>query len=173
MPSGGARPGSGRPKGKKDPETIEREKVAAAIQRRRLRVADRIFNAQLAIAEGASFVFEVIETGEGKSKKREHVMVTDPARIKAFLDGERGDNYTYITTEKPDGKMIADIFDRAFGKPPQAIEMTQIPPDTDARNLEDHDLDDELTQLRAANAEGEERERARTADGAAKTPSVN
>lgn len=149
---GGPQPGSGRPKGSKNAATIERERVAAEVQLRRYRNAHRIFNAQLNLAEGCTYVYEIVETGEGKSKKREHVIVADPMRIKEFLDNgnvEGEGNYMFITTEKPDGKMIADIFDRAFGKPAQAIEMTVTPPD-DTRDLEDHDIDSELADLRAA-----------------------
>jgi hypothetical protein len=135
------------------------------MQMRRYKVANRIFNAQLALAEGCTYIYEVIETGEGKSKKSEHVLVTDPDRIKAFLDESGGDTgamlsdgrYMFITTEKPDGKMIADIFDRAFGKPMQAIEVTHTP-DADVRESTDDDIDAELAALRDAEVEAGTRE---------------
>lgn len=125
MPKGGARPGAGRPKGKLSEEARERQRVELHLQRRRFRAADKVFNAQLSIALGSTYVYEIVETGEGKNKKREHVLVTDPERIRQFLDNpESDDGYMYITTDKPDGKAISDIFDRAFGRPLQGVEMT-------------------------------------------------
>jgi len=161
MSYAGTKHAGGRPKGSKNPATIERERVAAEVQLRRYRTAHRIFNAQLRLAEGCNYVYEIIETGEGKNKKREHVLVTDPERIRQFLDNGNeegnGENYMFITTEKPDGKMIADIFDRAFGKPTQAIEVTRTP-DSDVRDLDDDDIDPELAALRAAELDSRERE---------------
>jgi hypothetical protein len=180
MPPGGARPGAGRPKGKKDPETIERERQAALLQRRRLRVVDRIFNAQLALAEGTTFVYEVVQVGTAKHPKEEHRVVTDPERIARFLDRERlgaaddpNENYMYITTEKPDGKMIADIFDRAFGRAPQAIEMKHVPADNETRDHDDSDIDRELAELDREIAEATEREKAGASVGETPAEGVN
>jgi hypothetical protein len=171
MPSGGPRPGSGRPKGKRSLEAIAQELAIKAVQCRRIKALDKVFNAQLALARGCTYVYEIVETGEGKTKKSEHVLVTDPDRIKAFLDGEP-DTYMFITTEKPDGKMIVDMLDRAAGKPTQVIEMTQMDAaDVDVRELPDDDIDTELARLRAEDAEARAREGA--TDGEGQAPSVN
>lgn len=160
--NGGARPGAGRPKGKLSPEAAAEQEAIKSLRRRRVRVLDRIFNAQLTLAEGCTFVYEVVETGDGKNKKREHVLVTDPERIKDFLDDPQGTNVDgnvmFITTEKPDGRMIVDMMDRIGGKPAQAIEVTNVTPESDTRELHDDDLDSELTALRAALMDSRARE---------------
>jgi hypothetical protein len=119
----------GRPKGSLNKTTLEKKKVEEAFTQRVLNAADRLFNAQLALAEGTTHVFKIVETGEGKQKKREHVLVTDPEEIKAFLDeydggsGEMNGEYYYLTTKAPDNRAIDSLLDRAFGK---AINKTEI-----------------------------------------------
>lgn len=157
------------------PEAIAEQEAIKSLRRRRVRVLDRIFNAQLALAEGCTFVYEIIETGSGASKKREHVIVTDPERIKHFLDDPEGasieGNFMYITTEKPDGRMIVDMMDRIGGKPAQTIEMTVDHGDSEIRDMEDDDIDPELAALRAAAMDSRAREG--TTSGEAEKEGVN
>src|SRR4051812_43404016 len=150
MPKGGSRPGAGRPKGSITEATKERMRVEEAIHARIVGVADRLLNAQLTLAEGVSFLFRIDEIGEGKNKRREHVLVTKPDEIKQFLDetggsgGISGGNYYYIQTKSPDNKAIDSMFDRTFGKagtkqalddegeplpPPVTVTVLNAPPD--------------------------------------------
>lgn len=127
---GGPRPGSGRPKGKLDKKTLEKLEILRAYKQRILQNADKLFNAQVALAQGISYLYRVDEVGEGKNKKREHVLVTDPEEIKQVLDETDGaggvceDHYYYITTKTPDNKAIDSMLDRVFGKATQLLAGT-------------------------------------------------
>ena len=118
---GGPRPGAGRPVGSLGKETKEKKKAEQEMIQRIVNNLEGIINAQLNLAHGAAYLYRIDETGEGKNKKREHVLVTDPEEIKRYLDselpdGEELDNYYYITTKSPDGKAIDSLIDRVFGK---------------------------------------------------------
>ena len=122
--NGGARPGAGRPTGSQNKETKEKRKAEQEMIQRIVNNLDKILNSQLTLAHGASYLYRIDETGEGKNIKREHVLVTDPDEIKRYLDsqlddGEELDNYYYITTKTPDGKAIDSLIDRVFGKATQ------------------------------------------------------
>ena len=122
---GGARPNAGRPKGSMNEETKEKKRVKAAIVERINKNADRLFNAQMSLAEGTSFLYR--QDKDDKGKKLPAVQVTDPGEIKAFIDGEHQDDkssYYYIATERPDNRSIDSMFDRSFGKPQQSIDHT-------------------------------------------------
>lgn len=149
MRNGGAREGAGRPKGSRNAETIEKRGVERIIQKRRLRVADRLFNAQFRAAEGVHFVYRIDRIPVGKGFREEHVLVTSPEEIKMFLDSQlpnaeagETDGYYYITTEKPDVKALIDMADRTFGKPVQRTAIT----DTEGDDL---DLGIDLERLDA------------------------
>lgn len=124
---GGARKGSGRKKGQIDKTTLERLHVLMAYKQRILKNADKLFNAQNALAQGVTYLYRVDETGEGKNKKREHILVTEPDEIKEVLDetdgagGTVNESYYYITTKQPDNKAIDSLLDRVFGKSTQVI----------------------------------------------------
>ena len=125
---GGKRQGAGRPKGSLNQSTIEKKKAEEMLTDRILKNVDRLFNAQLSLAEGNTYLYKIIETGSGKTAKREHVLVTNPDEIKQFLDEHEGgsgtvdDNYYYLTTKTPDNKAIDSMLDRVFGK---AISKTE------------------------------------------------
>lgn len=119
----------GRPKGSKNAETLEREAVAKAVNQRILTHADSIVNAQLALAKGQTYLYRIDETGEGKTKKREHVLVTDPEEIKQVLDEAEGngvvdEKYYYITTKDPNNMAIDSLFNRAIGKAADKLEVS-------------------------------------------------
>lgn len=125
---GGKRPNSGRSKGSKNKNTIEQKKAEEALKQRILTSIDRLFNAQIALAEGVNYLYRIDETEDSKGKKtREHVLVTDPEEIKEVLDdtegagGVSGENYYYITTKAPENKAIDSMLDRVFGKARQNI----------------------------------------------------
>jgi len=114
----------GRPPGKKNKATLEKEAAIARFQERVRHHIDPIFDSQLALARGCSYIYRVDEVKEGKEKKRKHVLVTDPEEIQAYLDDEiEEEDYYYITTDKPDNNAIRDMLDRTFGKPQQSVEM--------------------------------------------------
>ncbi len=130
MPRGGKRKGAGRKEGSLNKKTIEKQKAEKAFVQRILQSVDRLFNAQLSLAEGSTFLYRVDEVGEGKDKRREHNLVTDPEEIKEVLDETDGaggtvdETYYYITTKAPDNKAIDSLLDRAFGKPLSKTALT-------------------------------------------------
>jgi uncharacterized protein YggU (UPF0235/DUF167 family) len=115
----------GRPKGKKNQTTLEKEAILEAIKQRIFQKADQLIGAQFSIAEGCSYLFEIIHYKEGKEKKSKHVLVKDPEEIKRYLDGDaEPDKYYFITTDRPDDKALANLLDRAFGKPKESVELS-------------------------------------------------
>lgn len=126
---GGARPGAGRPKGKKNKETLEIDAARRALRQRIMRNLEPIITAQLALAKGISYVYRIEKTYDKKDKltKVEHVLVEDPYEIKEFLDehegmnGVVGEDYYYITTKAPDNRALDSLIDRLFGKARQNV----------------------------------------------------
>ena len=125
--NGGARPNSGPKKGAVYAKTLEKRAAIEEFRKRVRKNLDKIYNSQLNLALGRTYVYEIVETGSGKDKKREHVLVTDPDEIREVLDNGSGtldDSYYYITTKDPDNKAIDSLLDRAFGKAQQSLDHT-------------------------------------------------
>jgi hypothetical protein len=123
MPRGGRRAGAGRPKGSKEPQTLEREAVLKAYRDRVCRVADRLLDAELAVAQGCSFLYRKPKAGKERKSER----VTDPEVIRRFLDGELDNDesdWYFIVAEKPDTLTIRGMFDRLWDKPGQRHEVS-------------------------------------------------
>lgn len=131
----------GRPKGKKSPKTLEREKVLAHLQQRIMKVVDPIFDAQLALARGTQYLFRIdktwVSTGNKKGywKNEKPILVESTQEIRAYLehrvedgddsdDQEEGAAYYYITTEKPENQAIDSMLNRALGKPTDHVDLT-------------------------------------------------
>jgi hypothetical protein len=127
MPRGGAREGAGRPKGSKDPHTLEREAVLAEYRTRVCDQAQRLLDAELAVAQGCSYLYRKPKQAEKGQKERKAERVENPEIIRQYLDGELDDDandYYYITTEKPDTMTIRGMLDRTFDRPAQRMELT-------------------------------------------------
>lgn len=127
---GGARPNAGRPKGKQDPQTIEKNQVLQEYKNKILRHADQFFRTQKALAFGhyELFIVEHYEDHNGKVKKR-HVLVEDPQLMANILDDpelQQGDNYVVVRKVEADKFTLEAMLDRAFGKATQSIEQTNI-----------------------------------------------
>jgi len=120
---GGARPGSGRKKGKMEPQVIERAKILKAFRERVAKHADLLFDYQFTLARGCTVLYRIDKNSKGEDKAP--VMVTDQREVKNFLAGKRdGDAYRFITTEKPDNRAIDSLLDRTFGKADSKIDLT-------------------------------------------------
>lgn len=125
MPRGGAREGAGRPKGSKDPHTIEREAVLAEYRSRICQQAQRLLDAEMTVALGCSFLF--CKRKADKKGERKVERVTSEETIRQYLNGELDnaeDEYYYITADKPDTLTIRGMFDRTFDKPGQRVAVT-------------------------------------------------
>lgn len=127
---GGKRDGSGRKKGSETKATKEKREALAEYKRRTRKSIGTLFNAQLSLANGCTFLFCIKTEG----KKRSSEKITSPDTIKKYLDGDLEGNkgeYYYISTEKPDNKAIDSLLDRAFGKSEQYV---KVGPDEDAQD---------------------------------------
>jgi hypothetical protein len=113
---GGKREGAGRPRGSRNKLTKEAKKKERTIKERVIKNLDALINSQLSIAKGQNFLFEIQMKNVGGRRKPLHIQVTDPKRIKAFLDGDLEGEYFYVTAKEPDNKAIESLLDRAFGK---------------------------------------------------------
>jgi hypothetical protein len=136
----------GRPKGKKSPQTLEKEQTLQAIRSIIYGKANSLIHSQYAEAVGTSMLMRI---DEYKNKKgfvidRKHRVVTDPDEIIAVLDEWKGDNdsgrisdgkYYYITTQKPNHKAAVALLDRAYGKAVQPITVPEEEDDGAMRDL--------------------------------------
>lgn len=133
MASGGKREGSGRPPKSKNKTTLEKEAVMKDFTQRVMRNADILFNAQMHVATGVTYLYKIekeLQVGPKGGKKyvsSKPKLVTEQWEIEAYLektltqgdpDDEKDPNATYyfITTEKPDYKAADSLLDRALGK---------------------------------------------------------
>lgn len=113
---GGYRPNSGRPRGSKNKMTKDIKAREKTIKERIVKNLDELVNSQLSLAKGLFFMYEIRMRNVGGRRRPEHIQVTDPKKIKAFLDGELEGEYYYISAKAPDNRAIDSLLDRAFGK---------------------------------------------------------
>lgn len=124
---GGARPGSGRPQGSMNPETIERMKTKAAFISRVNKNADRLFNSQFNLATGEQYLMWKHTVGSGAKARTVVEVIEDIETIKAYLDDTLdvgNDEYYYISTKPANGFAIDSLLNRSFGKAEEKIDHT-------------------------------------------------
>lgn len=98
--------------------------------------ADVLLNAALNKALGETYLMRKVTERDSKGKvlRVYHETVTDQKTIIDYLDGElegnesindtSEDSYYYISTKPVDMVAVKELYDRAFGKPPQKNEVT-------------------------------------------------
>src|ERR1051325_547376 len=95
----------GRPPGRKNNATIEKEVAKKQFQQLVLQRIMPLFQAQMALAQGVSYLFRI---EEGPKGGKEHVIVTDPDEIGDILAqmaqqetgaGQFNDKFFYISTK--------------------------------------------------------------------------
>ena len=147
----------GRPPGRKNNATLEKEAVLKAMQQRIMSQADHLLDAQFTIALGQTFLFKIekyyVKEGKGKGKKlivKDPKLVTDVEEIRMYLQGivdeentieagetpERSkpdDDYYFITTKEPSNQALESVFKRTFGNAVQPIAFT----DEDGKSIFD------------------------------------
>lgn len=114
MPRGGRRPGAGAKKGSKQTASLQK---AELLKQFRARVAAEFEPLLAALFASATGVKHMMVHKNGKWTR-----VTDPVLMHQCLD--TGETAYRITTQNPDVRALKDIFDRAFGSPTQAVEVT-------------------------------------------------
>lgn len=129
----------GRPKGKKNPKTLEREKVLEAMRQRIMGIANNLINSQLTLARGQTFLYKIEkeQIGTGKSKRyvnKRPVLVTNQFEIEEYLEGrtqegdeddekDPGATYYFLTTKEPNNSAVESLFNRTFGTPVQSTKL--------------------------------------------------
>ncbi len=118
----------GRPKGRRNNKTIERE---AALEVYEQLVRERllpVFEHQYSLVRGTAFLYRI---EEHKNGAREHVLVTKPDEIGDVLsqmdswEGEVvNDQYYCAHVKAPESRAITDMLDRAIGKPAQKTQLS-------------------------------------------------
>lgn len=131
----------GRPGGRKNNKTLQLEQEHKAYQQLVLNELRPLFDSQLSLAKGLSFVFR-IDIGP-RGGRSDPVLVTDVDELHeaiGAIDAGQGHGeiyedvggadddetvvarrYYHITTKAPDGKSIESMIDRVFGKSVQRI----------------------------------------------------
>lgn len=141
MTRGGYRQGSGRPTGLKNKKTLEREAARKVYEDLVRQNVKPLFDFQLSLARGVSYVYRIDRHGEGSKERVEHVLLESPQEIADALDviangdpnGEDGGNgFVYVTTKAPENRAIDSLLDRGIGKATQVLateddEGTRLP----------------------------------------------
>lgn len=122
----------GRPKGRKNDKTLEKESVATALQQRVLSIADRLLDKELQLAMGQMYLYKIEKYYEGKKLKRKKPkLVTEEYEIAAWLEkyvnGEVELNtdpaatYYFFVVRDPNIGALRGLRELAIGKQVQPI----------------------------------------------------
>lgn len=128
----------GRPKGTKSQSTLEKEAVLKAFKERAMKHADILFNAQLTLARGQTFLYKIEKEkivgpkGGVSYRSKPPKLVTNQWEIEHFLEydldntesKEQEDTYYYLTTKEPSNMAVDSLLDRTFGKSTQSVDVT-------------------------------------------------
>jgi hypothetical protein len=122
---GGKREGAGRPAG-----SLElRAKTLLEVKKRIAEKADDLLNAELVEALGANIILKRVVNGLNVSYEE----VSDPKEITKVVNSHKGGcgevegEFYIVTTQKGNYKSRQYLFDRAFGRPSQSVEVTTDP----------------------------------------------
>ena len=112
----------------KNKKTIDREKALELFQQQILKEIVPVLRSALASAQGLTVMYQKKKVKNSKTGKYERtgemVKVTSQDRVQELLNGNReGDDWYYITTKDPNIAAIKELFDRAFGKSKESIEV--------------------------------------------------
>lgn len=131
--NGGKRPNAGRKKGSLGKKTLEQKEAMEHIRKRVIRATDMLLNSQMGLAKGSYSLWCQRYDNNGK-KKGKAFLVQDDTIIESFLNGELEggrDMFYYMKKDRADNKAIANLLDRAYGKPKETVDLnTDIPEDT-------------------------------------------
>ena len=124
----------GRPKGSKNPSTLERDRVAEAMRQRVYKLAGKLMNAQSSLALGIAHLYRIDEIKKGnKTTRSKPILITSQSEIENYLENsdegqpwvdEDSKAYYFITTVKPDNQAINSLLDRSFGKAKESVELS-------------------------------------------------
>src|SRR5215470_12585825 len=107
---GGRRPGAGRPKGSKDPHTLEKQEYERQLRARIARDQNEFYEALKLAATGVTHL--MAKDKDGTSKE-----VTDPAVMLKVLNS--GELFYRLSARNPDVRALVNLFDRLCGSATQ------------------------------------------------------
>ena len=113
---GGARPGGGRPRGKKMLKTLQAEQAREHVRQRVIARLDPMLDAQFDNAEGLKHLM----MRDPKTGKFERI-TGDAKQIDKALKTK---NAVWIYTKDPNITAFSDLLNRAFGKPTEQIQLS-------------------------------------------------
>ena len=119
MAKGGKRPGAGRPKGVKDPQTLAKEDAREAVRKKLTKELMTVADALLSRARGTRYFV----TRNKKTGKYE--LVTNPKQVIQALN-EEDENTGEFYTDKPDTQAIREILDRTIDKPKEQAQEVEL-----------------------------------------------
>jgi hypothetical protein len=111
---GGHRPGAGRPKGSKDPHTLEKQEYEFQLRARIARDVDAYYEAMKQAATGVTHLMAKDKDGTWKE-------VTDPAVMARCLNS--GESFYQLSARNPDVRALINLFDRLCGS---ATQQSQV-----------------------------------------------
>lgn len=136
----------GRPRGRKNDETLKREAVLKAIQQRVMRIADNLLDARITLALGQTFLYKVekyyetVTDDKGKTRKilkaKPPKLVESEVEIRDYLESEirksngeinmteSDDDFYFITAKEPNDGAIERLLSRTFGNSVQPVSLT-------------------------------------------------
>lgn len=117
MPRGGKRPGAGRPKGTKEPKTLEKEAARTALRERVLAEMGPLVDAQIANAKGIRYL--VVRNKAGKFIRRVDENM-DPDRI------AQGEEIVEVWLKDPSVQAFTDLMNRAIDKPAEQLQKLEV-----------------------------------------------
>jgi len=115
---GGARPGAGKPKGRRWPSTLSKEAAREALRTQVIQELEPLVRAQIDNAMGIRHTF--LRDGQGR-----FVQLTDPKQIEIALNSGDEGKYYWTYTKDPNIQAFTDLMNRALGKPVEAMQVEQ------------------------------------------------
>ena len=111
-------PGSGKKKGHKAPQTIEKEAARERIRQRVFEALDPLLDAQISNAQGLKYlVTRNVKTGKFEKVTKE--------RMEGLLEAGEAEQLETIEVwdKDPNVYAFADLMNRSAGKPVEAVEV--------------------------------------------------
>lgn len=151
---GGARPGAGGPKGKMQPQTLERIQAAKLFKARVAKNTNKLFNAQFDLAIGEKYLMVKRVTGTGKDRKTWVEVVDNIETIKEYIDddgeslnADAGEDYYYMSVRGANNSALDSLLNRAYGKAEERLDITTDGESINTSGLDADDINAKLSAL--------------------------
>jgi hypothetical protein len=115
-PKGGKRPGSGRPRGTKNPSTFTKEAAREALRQTVLTHMHGMVAAQIAHSKGIGHLYTRDKTGKFSK-------IENQAEIDRLLSEGEAERDYWIFSKDPSVQAFTDLMNRAIDKPAEHVEV--------------------------------------------------